>query len=480
MYLQLMNGAYEARSVIAGAQRCVNLFPEINQRATILSPYMPQQTAPTLMTHYPTPGLTLLATAAEGPVRGLFRSNNGVLYMVAGTTLYSVSNTWVLTPLGTIPFATTPVSMTDNGQTMVLVDGSSSGWTYSNAGFAPITDSSFYGSRRVDYMDTFLLFARPNSQTWYCSLSNETSFDPLYLANKTGYADNLQTIIVCARQVWLLGEVTTEVWYDAGTPDFPFAAVPGGFVPHGCIAPYSAATQDINVFWLSHDLQGRAIVLQGQGYSAMRISTHAIENEISGYSTIADAIGFCYQQEGHVFYVLQFPSADKTWVYDLSTRLWHERMWLDGNGVEHRWRPNCAAYCYETNVVGDWQTGALYSLDMNNYTDNGQPIRRIRSFPHLVDGLKRIVYNRFVADMETGTYPSATVSPTVSLRWSDTRGATWKQPITRSLGQEGQPQKVVQFRRLGMARDRVFELSWSAATATALNGAAIDLTEAQT
>lgn len=480
MYLQLLNGAYEARSVIAGAQRCVNLFPEINQRATILSPYMPQQTAPTLMTHYPTPGLRLLATAPEGPVRGLYRSNNGILYMVAGSTFYSVSDTWVLTPLGTIAFATTPVSMADNGQILVLVDGSPNGYTYANAGFAPIVDSAFYGATRVDYIDTFFVFNRPGYPTWYSSLSNSISFDPLYFANKTGYADNLATVVVCARQIWLLGELTTEVWYDAGTPDFPFAPVPGAFIPHGCIAPYSAATQDINVFWLSQDLQGQAIILRGSGYNAVRISTHAIENELMGYQTLTDAIGMIYQQEGHVFYVLTFPSADKTWVYDLSTNLWHERMWLDNNGLEHKWRGSCLANCYETIVVGDWQTGALYALDMSVYTDNGGPIRRIRSFPHLVDGLKRIIYTKFIADMQTGTLPANTITPTVSLRWSDTRGATWRQPITAPLGQMGQAQKIVQFRRLGMARDRVFELSWSAPIPTGLNGAAIDMIEAQT
>lgn len=475
MLVQLLNGAYSARSVIAAAQRCVNLYPEVNHRATILSPYMPQQTAPTLMTHYPTPGLTKLAQAPLGPVRGLYRGTNDVLYMVSGNTFYSVDPYWNLTTIGTIPYNTTPVSMMDNGQTLVLVDGTSTGYKYQNAGFSTITDAAFYGADRVDYVDTFFVFNRPGLQTWYCSLSNSISFDPLYLANKTGYADNLKTLVVCQRQIWLIGELTTEVWYDAGNSDFPFSPVPGAFIQHGTIAKYSAATHDVNVFWLSQDKEGHGIVLMGSGYQAERISTHAMENEFNTYATLTDAIGACYQQEGHKFYVLTFPTADKTWVYDVDTELWHERAWLDSNGVEHRHRAMSYAHAYGTNVCGDWQTGTLYKLDQSAYTDAGSPIRRIRGFPHLISEMKRNVYRKFIADMETGTLPTQSVMPTVQLRWSDTRGASWSDYVSQPLGMAGQPQDVVQWRNLGMARDRVFELSWSTPTNTALNGAMIDL-----
>jgi len=66
--------------------------------------------------------------------------------------------------------------------------------------------------------------------------------------------------------------------------------------------------------------------------------------------------------------------------------------------------------------------------------------------------------------------------PMISLRWSDDRGASWSQPLTQPLGQAGQTEINLQWRRLGMARDRVFELSWSSPVKTALNGAFIDVT----
>lgn len=214
----------------------------------------------------------------------------------------------------------------------------------------------------------------------------------------------------------------------------------------------------------------------GSSYNATRISTHAIEHELSTYSTISDAVGYIYQEEGHMFYVLNFPTADATWVYDIASQLWHERTWNDTNGNEHRHRSNVFAFAYGNYVVGDWQNGNLYALDQNNYTDNGAPITRIRSFPHVANELKRVMYRKFIADMQTGaqTDPNGS-APMLSLRWSDDRGASWSNFITQSLGAVGQFLQNIQFRRLGMARDRVFELSWSSPVMTALNGAYADV-----
>jgi hypothetical protein len=125
------------------------------------------------------------------------------------------------------------------------------------------------------------------------------------------------------------------------------------------------------------------------------------------------------------------------------------------------------------NVVGDWESGDLYALDQNTHTDNGLPIKRVRGFPHMIADGKRVIYRQFIADMQVGT-TEAPGSAIVSLRWSDDRGASWGNAIQGSLGATGEYLTSIQFQRLGMARDRVFELSWSEPIPTALNGAFID------
>lgn len=315
------------------------------------------------------------------------------------------------------------------------------------------------------------------------------AFDPLDFATKSGYPDPIVTLIVMDLYVWLLGTQTTEIWFNAGAADFPFQIFPGVFIEHGCAAQYSVARQDLSIYWLSQDKQGNCIVLKGNSFAAHRISTHAIEFAISKYSVISDAIGFTYQQEGHVFYVLIFPTADKTWVWDETTQLWHERNSLQfvqgGNftndGNLHKVLYNSCAACNGRIYVGDY-LGNQYMLDPANFTENTAPIPFIRSFPHLINDQNRVTYLRFIADMECGTddptvtgdNSSSSNPPQVNLRWSDDRGKTYSNYVQQSMGALGQYLTSIQWRRLGYARDRIFELSWSVPSKTALNGAWIE------
>lgn len=385
--INLTGGAYTARSLTVGAQRCLNLFPEA----------VPQsQGEPVQMTHYPTAGLRTLATpASPGAGRGLYRASNGDLYAAIGNTVYYVGPDWSLTSVGNIGQSGHIVSMTDNGTNVVIVDGSAAGYTFDLATrtFSQISDASFYGATRTDTLDTFILFNRPGTNQFYSTLSNTiTPLDPLYIAGKSGFPDPLVSLIVSRRQIWLIGQLTTEIWFDSGAPDFPFQIMPGPFVQHGCAAPYSLAPLNESIYWISLDQNGSAILVRGTGYQVQRVSTHAIENEWSSYPTVADAVALTYQQDGHSFYQVSFPTADKTWCLDEITGLWHEKAWTDNNGTDHRHRAQCAAYAYGTNVAVDWQNGTLYALDSTVFTDAGQPIKRLRSFPHLVNDGKRAFY----------------------------------------------------------------------------------------
>lgn len=476
MRIELTGGFYQARSIIANAQRCLNLYPEVNEEG-----------APVKITHYQTPGLTLLETCAVSRCRMLYTASNGNVYAVYGNKVYYISSTFTFTELGTIAYGTTPCYMADNAVIGVLVDGSTRGWTINittNA-FAEISDAAFYGATRVDYSDTYFIFNKPNTAIFYISppaWNGTDAFDALDFASKSGAPDNISTIYVMYSQLWLIGnQRSSEIFYFSGATDFPFEQQPGTFIEHGIASPYSVAKQDVVLYWLSIDQQGRCIVLRGSNSQVQRISTHAIENEFGTYTTVSDAIGWTYQQEGHTFYVLTFPSADKTWVFDEATKLWHERCWIDENGEEHRIRPSACCFGYGKVLVGDWQDGRLYEWDIDAYTDDGDAIVRTRGFPHLIDDADRLFYRSFSADIQVGTATGLLTDepPLIGLRWSDTRGQTWNNSMSQSLGSTGQYLTNPQWSRLGMARDRVFELSWSADCKTALNGAWIIVDKAR-
>lgn len=482
MRVPLLSGPYQSRSVIASAQRSVNLYPESNAGD-------PQ--APVPVTHYPTPGLTLFVDSGDfNIVRCMYRSTAGKLYVVIGTNVYYVTEGTSLILLGVVEDKRTTCYMADNGLAIVLVDGSATGYAIDmeTHDYSIITDVAFFGADNVLFLDTYFIFNRPNSNQFYISRSfatyamliGGTAFDPLDIAAKTGAADNIVNIATVNRVLILIGELTTEYWMNTGSADFTFQQVQGVFIQHGCGAKYSVYSQDISTFWLQQDLQGKAVIVQNKGYGVERISTHAIEADIQSYTIISDAIGFGYQQEGHAFYVLIFPHANKTWVYELKNAQWHEWLWTDTNGELLRHRSNCCAFAYGKNMVGDWQNGKLYQLDLANYTDDNNPVVRIRSFPHMLDDGVRLTYHSFIVDMQTGTIGEGQGEAVVSLRWSDNKGVTFGDPVTQLAGSLGQYLTQVSYNRLGMGRDRIFEVSWSSPFRTALNGAFVQFAKFRT
>lgn len=465
--VNLIGGAYTAQSIIANAQRALNLYPEKNQ-----------EDAPVPFSHYPSPGLVKLGVPPQvATVRCVYWANNNQLFTCIGDGIYYVDQSWTFSLAGNIAPGVTPVKMMDNLTDLFIVDGTSSGYTINLAthAFTPVVDAAFYGSNFVEFLDTFFLFNKPDTQIFYSSDSNAITFDALFFASKTAYADKLAGIAVQQRQLWLIGQKTTEIWFNAGGTDFPFQIIQGPFVEHGTIAQYSIAKQGGTVMWLSQDQSGTSIVVQSDNYKAKKISTSAIEYAISTYSTVSDAIGFCYEQRGHTFYWLKFPTAGRDWLYDLTTDLWHERAWLNpATGQEEGHRVNCAVFAYGVNVAGDRANGQLYQMDPAVYTDAGDPILRVRGYPHMVSNGDRVFYTQFIADIECGEATISDGDPQVYLRWSDNRGATYGNKVAQTLGTAGDFLAQPSWNRLGMARDRVFEVSWTAPVRTALNGAFVD------
>jgi hypothetical protein len=405
--------------------------------------------------------------------------------------------------------------MSDNGTNLVVADGSPTGYitTLEGTDWNPISDSTgtFQGANQWAFVDTFLIWNLPNSVFFGSTLSNQVVFDPLYIGGKAAYPDNLKSIFVNRREIFLFGDVKSEVWYNVGgsaLAPFPFQILPGTYIEHGIAAIWSRANHDINVFWLSKDLQGEGTVLSFRGYLTQRISNHALEEAIRQMQAtvgIDDAIGMTYQLDGHQFYMLTFPAGNQTWVYDLSvqdpTAAWHQEAWTDPvSGAMNRSRINCMAFINNKLMAGDWQNGSVYALNMDKYTDRVSPgtgvgsgfvecpIVCTRSFPHIgsarmaggqqgveVDG-RRVQFAAFRADMECGTAPlDAAGNPAmVSLRWSDDRGRTFGNALLQSGGAPGEFLTQPQWLGMGIARDRIFELSHNIAGPAALNGAWVD------
>jgi hypothetical protein len=430
----------------------------------------------------PTPGKRLLVTLPKSPVRGIWRASSGTLFAVAAEKLYSVSSSWVATELGSLNSDEGPVSMADNGEHLIIVDGEDGYvWTFDTSAFAEITDPDFPGADMVTFQDGYFILNKINSGQFFITGLYDTAFDALDMASAEGSPDNVVGVISNNQNIFVFGTQSLEVFYNSGDSDFPFARIQGAVVDVGCAAPFSISKLQDSIYWLGGDETGNGIVYRTQGYQPVRISTPAIEAVIRSLTSdqIADAKAWTYQQGGHLFYCLNLPGTNSTWVYDASTQFWHERVYLDLWSLE-RDRADCHAVAYGQNVVGDYENGNLYALDPDYYTDNGTPIKRIRTAPHFSSGLKFVRHNSFELDMETGVGTSGTgqgTDPKVMLRWSDDSGHSWSNEHLLDAGKIGQRRTRVVKRRLGSARDRVYEVSMTDPVKVVFIGAELSVEE---
>lgn len=466
-----VGASYMARSAAFDAERCVNMYPETG------SP-----TSKSVVMLLGTPGKRLWSTLAGGNVRGLLRFTAAIGITVVGANVYKVDTSGVGTLLGTIDAATTPVSMASNGTTVMIVTGPN-GYTLNpvTGVLAQIVNPAFTGADTVQFEDGYFVFNKTGTGQFQITALYDTTIDPLDFATAEGAPDLLLSLLVDHREIWLFGETSTEVFFNSGNVDFPFERINGAFIEQGCAAKFSPAKMDNTVYWLTADERGYGTVQRAQGYSPQRISTHALEFAIGQMPRIDDAVSYTYQQEGHSFYVLNFPTAQKTWVYDAAVNLWHERAYRDPiTGALEQDRGICQmAFAGET-IVGDWENGNLYVLDLDYFTDNGDPIARIRSCPHISSSdYKQQFFASLQVDMQAGVglTTGQGSDPKAMLQWSTDGGYSWSNELWASIGKIGERRARVKWRRLGRSRDRVFRVTITDPIRVAMIGASVQLSE---
>ena len=397
MKTPILGSAYVARSINAADNRMVNLFPEVIPEGGKEAGFLNRA-----------PGLNFLQTVGTGPIRALWahQTNGSDFYVVSGNQFFKLTGlTATPTLLGTVT-GTGPVSIADNG-TQIFLACNPDGFIYNEVTnvFAQITDPDFAGAVTVAYLDGYFVFNQPNSQfIWVSQLLDGQSVDPLDFASAEGSPDGVVGIIADHRELWVFGTDSVEVWYNTGGADFPLERIQGAFNEIGCVSAYTIAKMDNGLFWLGTDARGQGIVYRANGYTGVRISTHAVEYAIAQYGNISDAIAYTYQQEGHAFYVLTFPSGNATWVYDVATQAWHERAgFVNGDFIRHR--SNCQCNFGGNIIVGDFENGNIYTFDLDVYADNGgiqKWLRSWRALPTGTNNLKRTAHHSLQLDCETG------------------------------------------------------------------------------
>jgi hypothetical protein len=417
------------------------------------------------------PGLTLFK-AIGVEIRGMFTTADGKCYVAAGSAVYRMLSDATTTNLGTLLTSTGPVEFAANSDQVGFVDGSY-GYviTLATDTFARITSANFYGSKTITVIDGYGLFIRPDTQEFYISDPDDfTALDALAFAAAEGAPDLATAILADHRQARVFGTHTTEGWFDSGDPDFPFSRDPSSYAQIGCNSPYTARLVSNSVCFLGQSEEGVGVVYMATGNTIDRISTPAVEQALQVSTDLTLARAFVYLDEGHLFYVLNAPGLATTWVFDVSTRSWHERAEQAASGGYEPWRPVCHTVAFGYHLVGD-ADGNIYRLNRSVYTNNGDPLPRRRISPHnAAPNLERQFFGPFELDASAGDAPSGEV-PVVQMRYSNDGGKTWKVWRERELGRIGEHAKRVRWIGNGSAYDRVWDVQFSGAAPFSIIGA---------
>ena len=418
-------------------------------------------------------------TEENDSCRGIYTSTFGLVYSVFGAKLlktYKDTLGAVITDLiGTLSTASGVISMVDNGKYLTIADGSSivnvelstNVMTFTTIPFDTPTRLIYKGLRIFCINESVLTnqFGKLNNQIFYsdAGLDGCLTWDALSVVSAEQSQDPIVTMGTSAGNIWFLGSRTLEVWAGSDNPNKPITFVAGGTAEIGCGAKNSVAQIGDSLFWLGSSSAGVNQIFTNQGYSAVRISDHSIEYRLGKVADITtDAVGFAYQQEGHIFYVLTFIQADFTICYDLTEGMWHERATRDPLlNINHRYEPIFATFGLNRVICGSIGVRKLLYLDLDKYDDyDGRPIVRSHRSQVYFDNMNLVEFNSFQIDMLTGQglQSGQGFDPQVMVRWSNNAGSTWSNEHWKSAGKIGEYSQRVVFRSLGMGRLRIFEM----------------------
>lgn len=454
--------SYESRSRPLSAQKLVNFYVE-----------QAPEDAHTQAALYGTPGLKLFGSVGDGPIRGMIEMDN-LLYVVSGGRIYTITEVGVVDLIGDIG-GVSRVDLAHNGSQVFVRSGGGTSDSYivTSTTVTQITDADFVGASSVTFQDGYFIYSETDEGRFYISGSYDgTTYDSTDFATAEGDPDDAVRVFSDHSELWIFGKKSTEIWYNSGAADFPFARATGAYLERGCAAPASVAKIDNTVFWLGEN----NIVYRAENYKPTRISNHGIEAKFAEYDSLADCLAFEYTQEGHQFYVLTKPD-EFTLCYDVATGYWHNRESLGRND----WRVHHHSYVYGKNIVGDSVNGNLYELDLETYDENGTALISTAVTPMLWGGTNRTVMSRFQVDMEAGTGLTSGQGsdPQMMLRWSDDGGQTWSNQLFADMGKKGKYKTLAEWRRLGMFEKRVMEVSISDPVKRVLLGGYADFVEAR-
>ena len=452
----LCSGSYTSSNIAANDQSTVNWYPEADESGQ-------GKSAVSLL---PTPGLKTFSSV-PGQVLATYNANGRMFAASIDGNLYEVMADGSTVNRGPMPAGGSRVQIAGSAIQLLICNGLRA-FCYDLA-TNTLTDITLLLAKpkpiMTQYLDGAFAVLFGDSQFFQISgLEDGLSWSGVDTYQVEVYTDNVLSMLVDHREMWLFGLKGSQVYFNSGAASNPFSPIVGGFIEQGIVAPFSPVKLDNSVMWIGGDERGAGIAWRAQGYNPARISNFAIEAEWQRYPTISDAIGYSYQQDGHSFWHIWFPTPKKSWRYDVSTGAWHEvAYWRTDLGAYEASHSRNHVFCFGKHLVGDWSSGKIYEMSSEFHDDDGNMIRRLRRSPYIASEGVDLFFHRLELDLEAGVglVSGQGSDPQVAVRWSDDRGHTWSNSHIMPAGRIGEYGRRCILRRLGHCQGtlgRIFEI----------------------
>lgn len=413
-----------------------------------------------------TPGLRPVVDVGA-TIRGSYNAF-GRWFIVAGSTLYEVQTSGAYTSRGTLVTSSGFVSMKAGRDQLVIVDGPN-GYVFSinTNTFNQITDPDWRGSTWVEELDGYFIFVPDSSDQFYLSaIDDGSNFDALDFSSADAQPDNIITHRVKKRELFLFGMISTEVWINSGDADFPLVRYNSTPIDVGIVGKRAAIFAGDTLLFVGQTINGAGYVYEMQGHQPVRVSTQAVEESMQSSTDLSGVSMWTYQTDGNEFVAINAPGVDTTWVFDFSTRQWHERAdFADGEYAQLR--AEFVTFVGNRHYACGGST--IYRLDDTYYQNGSDILARERTWPHLVTpSLEPITYRGLELQCKTGE------GGNITLEISNDGGYVYGPPLARSLGAAGRRNQRVRWLLLGSGTDRVHRLRTTDAVPMTIYSAALD------
>jgi hypothetical protein len=461
MIIDLIGGSYQHKYKNFNSQRTINFYPV---------PSTAEEKNKTMVALFPTPGLDLYSSIPGRYNRGIWVTQvhglSNRCFTVVDDKLYELTNNGSvvilrgsLTNIGT---GSTKVWMVANANNQLGIFHYNASYVLdlSTNILTQITSVQFPNHvTSVAFTDGYT-FITADDAVYFCT-SNDmlNNWSSLNVYSPTSRPAPTIAVTTFKEQTFNFTSETIETYYNDGST--PWIRLPRSTVFVGLVAPETLSTWNDGFMFLGREKDGEAQIYYYDGQSCVPVSPFSITWNINKSNSLRDSYSFMqHTKDGHVLYYLTVPDLNTTFVYDVQTKIWHERQstqpMQDSNGdfVYSKFRGRHSCNFNGVNLFADVYSGNVFKENYSSFTENNNVIIRSRISKTFGQEKAQIDVSSVEFDFNSG---QAVLSgqgsvPRLMFKYSKDNGLSFSSERLIVLGQTGKFLERARIRKLGTAR----------------------------